>query len=420
MKNYTKEELYKMNAVDVYKLVLEGKHIKKFPDGFWKQPEAIENAIQCGKFLIEDILKLDEASLAESLSVKIFKDYKLNGMLNICFDSSFYEIVDLIYPGKYKPWDFNRVKANYWADINNAIEATKWLIEEKLQLNEEQLKEELCVNMFFDNRLKGMLLICFDGSPYKAVASAYPERNYMPWDFKRVPSSYWNKDTGVLAVKWLVETKLQLNEDELKEQLSQKLFKDNGLNGMLNRCFDFSPYKAISTAYPEKDYKPWEFNICPMGYWDDINNGIAAIKWLIEKKLKLSDYELRNSLSLKLFDDNNLSGMLNVCFDSSPYKAICAAYPERDYKPWEFNAVPQGYWSNINNGIKATRWLVEEKLQLNEDKLKIELSQQLFKDNGLIGMLHSCFDGSPYKAINATYPGKFKKEDFKNYKLYNL
>lgn len=34
MKKYTKEELLKMDAVEVYKLVLEKKHLKKFPTGF--------------------------------------------------------------------------------------------------------------------------------------------------------------------------------------------------------------------------------------------------------------------------------------------------------------------------------------------------------------------------------------------------
>ena len=34
MKKYTKEEINKMDAIDIYKLVLEQKHIKKFPHGF--------------------------------------------------------------------------------------------------------------------------------------------------------------------------------------------------------------------------------------------------------------------------------------------------------------------------------------------------------------------------------------------------
>ena len=39
MKKYSKEELFKMDAVDVYKLLLNNK-IGRFPSGFWQQPEA--------------------------------------------------------------------------------------------------------------------------------------------------------------------------------------------------------------------------------------------------------------------------------------------------------------------------------------------------------------------------------------------
>ena len=40
-----------------------------------------------------------------------------------------------------------------------------------------------------------------------------------------VPHRYWTVDTGIEATRWLIETKLKLNEDELKEQLSRKLFQ---------------------------------------------------------------------------------------------------------------------------------------------------------------------------------------------------
>ena len=38
MKKYTNEELYKIDAVDIYKMLLKGDIIKRFPKGFWQQP----------------------------------------------------------------------------------------------------------------------------------------------------------------------------------------------------------------------------------------------------------------------------------------------------------------------------------------------------------------------------------------------
>ena len=415
-KKFTKEELYKMNAVDVYKLVLERKYIKKFPNGFWQRPEAIDNAIKCTKYLIEDILNLNEEELKTQLSIHLFHKNKLGGMLSVCFNDSPYKAINIIYPERnYQPWEFNIVPQGYWNNIDNGINATKWLVETKLQLSEKELKEQLSLNLFKKYGLSGMLQYCFNDSPYKAITLSYPERNYQPWEFNIVPKGYWNNiDNGINAIKWLIETKLQLSEKELKEQLSLNLFKKYGLSSMLQYCFNDSPYKAIALSYPERNYKPWEFNQVPRSYWGDINNGINATKWLIETKLQLNEDELKEQLSANLFKENGLGGMLQYCFNSSPYEAINTTYPERNYKPWEFNQVPQGYWDNINNGISATKWLIETKLQLNEYELREQLSKKLFKENGLYGMLQYCFNYSPYDAINTAYPNKFKKSDFKN------
>ena len=69
--------------------------------------------------------------------------------------------------------------------------------------------------------------------------------------------------------------------------------------------------------------------------------------------------------------------MIMKCFGNSPYEAINNAYPNK-YKEWEFSFVPRGFWNDKENGIKATKWLIEEKLKLNDKELKERLSKKLF------------------------------------------
>ena len=109
--------------------------------------------------------------------------------------------------------------------------------------------------------------------------------------------------------------------------------------------------------------------------------------------------------------------MLQYCFNSSLYQAINTTYPNK-FKEWEFKRTPKNFWTK-EKGIEATKWLIEEKLKLTDDELKEQLSVKLFKDNGLVGMLKYCFNNSPYRAINETYPNKFKPEDFKNSSKYS-
>ena len=109
--------------------------------------------------------------------------------------------------------------------------------------------------------------------------------------------------------------------------------------------------------------------------------------------------------------------MLVACFKDSPYQAINTAYPDK-FKEWEFKNTSRDFWTK-DKGIEATKWLVEEKLKLTDEELKEQLSQKLFIDNNLGGMLYTCFNSSPYKAINETYPNKFKPEDFKYFYNYS-
>ena len=106
-----------------------------------------------------------------------------------------------------------------------------------------------------------MLQYCFNSSPYQAINTTYPNK-FKEWEFSKTPSNFWIKEKGVEAIKWLIEEKLKLTDEELKEQLSEKLFIDNKLRGMLYICFNYSPYQAINTAYPNK-FKPEDFkNSC--------------------------------------------------------------------------------------------------------------------------------------------------------------
>ena len=236
--------------------------------------------------------------------------------------------------------------------IPNAIKVIKYLIEEKLKLTDEELKEQLSAKLFKDNKLLGMMYCCFSESPYLAINTTYPNK-FKEWEFKRTPNDFWNEEKGIEATKWLIEEKLKLTDNELKEQLSIKLFEDNGLIGMLHYCFKDSPYKAINATYPNR-FKEWEFTRTPFKFWSK-EKCIEATKWLIEEKLKLTDEEIKNKLSQKLFIDNGLLGMLHI-FNNSPYKAINTAYPNK-FKEWEFKMTPINFWSK-EKGAEATKWLI--------------------------------------------------------------
>ena len=323
----TYEEVCAMGPLEVYNLVLEGKWLKMFPRGFWKKPEAINNSKIIIRYLIEEKLKLSDDEILK-LSANFFKKHKLGGMLAICFNDSPFEAIDAAYPGRFKPYQMYMTPQGYWNDRENGIEAIKWLIDEKLRLSDDEIVDYISQEFFKQHNLKGMLLHCFNGSPFEAINAAYPNR-FKPSDLKNMPrEKYDTHEKYIENVKWLVEKKLKLSDDELLNIASVEMFEENNLRKTLNH-FSGSPFKAINAAYPGK-YKFFQFKnitIAPVGFWKNQSNCVEVIKWLIEEKLRLSDDELMASLSKEFFSKHNLGRMLKYGFGNSPFKAIDAAYP---------------------------------------------------------------------------------------------
>lgn len=243
-----KYDLNNMEAIEIYKLVLSGK-IKKFPRGFWMQPEAKDNAAKVTKYLLEDILHYTEDDIRTKVNGTTFADNKLRGMLNNVFGNSIYKCIDNAYPGKFKEWELSSTPKNFW-NKETAKEATKWLLGEKLHYTEEDIKTRVNTNTFRDNGLSGMVSVLFDYSTYKCLDNAYPNK-FKEWELSTVPKNFWNKETARDATKWLLEEKLKYSKEDIKTKINTNTFINNGLSGILRVLFKGSVKECLKNAYPE-------------------------------------------------------------------------------------------------------------------------------------------------------------------------
>lgn len=309
-----------LTAIEVYKLVLDGT-LLRFPPNFWTKNNAIKIAI----YLIEDILKWSKEDIKNKFSINILKKYKLGGMAQILFNCSMYQVIDTIYPNEYKPWELAMSPNKLW-NKETGILATKWLIEEKLQWSDDDIKKKLCIQTFKDNSIGGMLSILYKGSPFIAINEAYPNK-FKEWQLARVPVNYWTKENGIKAVKWMIQDYLKWSEQYLLDNVGKidtALFDACGLSSMLTRAFNASSALAITSAYP--NIKMWMCKQVPNNYWK-IETGIEATKWLIEEKLKLSKENDLNKIKYRTFSNNGLTAMLKICFGGSYKEALKASYP---------------------------------------------------------------------------------------------
>ena len=89
---------------------------------------------------------------------------------------------------------------------------------------------------------------------------------------------------------------------------------------MLDVLFNGSPYFAIENAYPGK-FKPWEVARVPKKIWN-METAREATIWLIEEKLKWSDEDVKEKLTLNTFKENSLKSMLNYLFNIDPHQPV--------------------------------------------------------------------------------------------------
>ncbi|MBE6068053.1 MAG: hypothetical protein E7211_10240 [Clostridium lundense] len=377
-------------------MVLNGT-LKTFPHSFWTYENSRKNAVDITKYLIEEILCWSHEDIKNKLTQKTFFSNKLCTMLLKVYGGSPFEVINSVYPNKFKPWELKHVPNSYWT-LKNGIQATKWLIEEKLKWSDDDIKERLTERTFFKYGLGGMIDTIYNGSTFKTLDSAYPNK-FKPWELKQVPNFYWTLENGIEATKWLIEEKLKWSDDDIKKRLSVRLFSKHRLSGMINLLYNNSAFEAINSAYPNR-FKPWELNSAPKGYWS-LQTGKEATKWLVEVKLNGLTDNVANTLTSQTFKRNGLGGILTTLFNDSPYEALNSAYPNK-FKPWQLNNIPKHYWT-LEKGIQATKWLIEEKLNLSPNCIKGNVRRNNFVENGLSGMLITCFNNSYKKALIATY-----------------
>ena len=278
-KENLEEKTMRTNVTGISKYYLEEVLAKgkNFPSGTWSGDKKYENAKNVTKTLIEVVLKWTYEDIKNKLTLNTFKKYSVLGMMVKVFNSSPYLAIENAYPGKFKQWELLCASNSFW-NLNTAKKATIWLVEEKLNWSDEDVKKKISARIFKENSLGGMLTNLFNGSPYLAIENVYPGK-FKQWELPYVPHSFWNMETAKEATIWLIEEKLKWSDEDIRKKLSQNIFKINSLDGMLTNLFNGSPYLAIENAYPGK-FKALEFKNLPKPFWN-LKTSKGAIIWLI-------------------------------------------------------------------------------------------------------------------------------------------
>ena len=138
------------------------------PRGYWDNKD---NIIRAVKWLAEEKYNIFEDD-SRKLTTDIFNRYGLNSIIT---KYSIYDLLELVYPGEFKPWEASKPPRGYWKDMNHIIEAFKWLIEDRLELKPEEIKDKLSTYDIDKYGLGSLFINVFNHSKNSLIKTLYPD-----------------------------------------------------------------------------------------------------------------------------------------------------------------------------------------------------------------------------------------------------
>ncbi|QEL82436.1 DUF4046 domain-containing protein (plasmid) [Bacillus sp. JAS24-2] len=284
---------------------------------------------------------------------------------------------------------------------------TKYLIEEILKWNDEDIKEKWNQHLIQKFKLTSVMQ-SYRSSPYEMLNAAYPNR-FEAWELKHTPRRFWTKEKSLEILKKIIEEKERLTEFQLLENYDLNWLIKNKLGWACSKYFHDSPYQMLNAAYPNR-FKEWELKNVPKNFWTK-EKSFMALRWWIEEKEKLTPTCLLNVYSREWLRERNLSTPLLKYWDSNIYQMLNETYPNR-IREWELKRVPKEFWNNKERNIKIFKQIIKEKGMSQED-IKKHYSLKWIVNNGLRTPLMRFWSDSPYKLLNEAYPNQFKEWELK-------
>lgn len=218
-----------------------------------------------------------------------------------------------------------------------------------------------------------------------------------------------------IITRYILEEKLHWDRKMICLHLCRKVFETYRLSGMVKTYFKDSIFDVIDNAYPG-EFEPWELVRVRRHLFTGKKGKLMArraVRWLIIEMLEYTTSDF-SKVTKKTFERYHLDSVLVTVYQGSIWKAIQDAGLWQG-QPWEIRQTPKGYWKGevgFAHAVQAVKWLVEQECKIPHHELPKQVRHDHFKKHGLSSMLDFVFRGSPFAAIDAAYPGLFKKCQF--------
>lgn len=209
--------------------------------------------------------------------------------------------------------------SNFFSNKEVAIELFRYLIEDVLKYNDQDILDNIDTYFFTKYKLVTPLTYFFDSSPYLYLDAAYP-RKFKKSQMRIKPKGQKHKLDDIEKIKEMIDL-LDGNVPKYTD------FKKYGLLDILLKRFDGNCYLAVNFVYPNRffDFEFPEY-IDAEEYWDK-KKAVFAVCWLVTEKLRISTFkEVISFVKPEHFYENNLEFPLKKFFRGSVKVALVESF----------------------------------------------------------------------------------------------
>jgi hypothetical protein len=138
---------------------------------------------------------------------------------------SLFSLLSEVYRNyEWLPWKFGKLPVNFWDDMKNQRKFLEWAGKQlKIKEMEDWYKVSVKVLEIFNFQVENKdlsdlggqgLLHIYNNSPSHLLATVFPEYEWLPWKFTRIPVRFWdNLGNQRKFVEWAGK-QLKLNKLE--------------------------------------------------------------------------------------------------------------------------------------------------------------------------------------------------------------
>lgn len=215
-----------------------------------------------------------------------------------------------------------------------------------------------------------------------------------------VPAGYWQyEEHRRMYLIWLGR-KLGFRTLDDFYKIKTDYFKKNRGSGALLHCWQSSAIVAVTSTFPDHDWKEWLFVSCPRSFWKDSKNHARYMNWLAEQcdiQQPEDWYRITNNDFRK-----HKGGAFLLQYQSSISNAVMKHVRKFKFNEWMFAKTPKGFWLDRKNRVRYVKWLGKQ-LAISKKDQWYEITRGNFEKNHG-NQLIKFYDGSPLAVIMDCFP----------------